>query len=353
MAAELDEHCAQAGFFGYSQLKPKQAYVSFSLYSPYCIQSDIKSESLNAFPIKFNELIFARQQLACLGSLVFESNKDRISEILSFLSDQDIGLSLGDVFCEHPETESGKDMAKFCKKFSVPLRQALRKNNYLSAKPNTGLCYLHLFFESSEACEVCISFPKNRSNDYMGISRLKFPSDSPSRSTLKLEEAILKLLPNNSQHHIMVKGMTAVDLGACPGGWTYQLVKRGIKVEAVDNGEIAESLMQTGLVKHFAHDGFSYQPQDGHVDWLVCDMIEKPDRVAALMTAWLVERKTTSAIFNLKLPMQKRNTVVKEALEKLCDALDKKQIDFQIRAKHLYHDRDEVTVAVVTGGHLL
>jgi 23S rRNA (cytidine2498-2'-O)-methyltransferase len=71
------------------------------------------------------------------------------------------------------------------------------------------------------------------------------------------------------------------------------------------------------------------------------------------MTAWLVERKTTSAIFNLKLPMQKRNTVVKEALEKLCDALDKKQIDFQIRAKHLYHDRDEVTVAVVTGGHLL
>ncbi|GBL03130.1 23S rRNA (cytidine(2498)-2'-O)-methyltransferase RlmM [Glaciecola sp. KUL10] len=349
MAAELDSHFAQVSLYGYSQLKAKQGFVSFNLYSPFIFESDGRGK----FPVKFDELMFARQQLACIGNLTFESNKDRVGDILTFLNDLNINVPFGDVFCEHPETENGKDMAKFCKKFSVPLRQALRKHKRLSVKPNNGLSYLHLFFESSESCEVCLSFPKNRSNDYLGITRLKFPSEAPSRSTLKLEEAILKLLPRNSHKEILVKGMTAVDLGACPGGWTYQLVKRGIKVEAVDNGEIADSLMQTGLVTHFAHDGFNYQPQEGHVDWLVCDMIEKPDRVAALMTSWLVTRKTTSSIFNLKLPMQKRYAVVKHELDTMIKELNEKQIDFHMRAKHLYHDRDEITVAVVTGGHLI
>lgn len=348
MAKELDTHCAQASIFGYSQQKPKQAYVSFNLYAPFQLSQDLSV----GIPIAFDKLIFARQQLASFGELSFESNKDRISDLFAFLKSEQVDMVFGDVYCEHPETEIGKDMAKFCKKFSVPLRQALRKEKRLSSKPNTGMPYLHLFFESSESCEVCVSFPKNRSQDYMGISRLKFPSDAPSRSTLKLEEAILKLLPPNSQQEIIVKGMSAVDLGACPGGWTYQLVKRGVRVEAIDNGEIAESLMQTGLVKHFAQDGFTYQPQDGHVDWLVCDMIEKPDRVSNLMTKWLTERKATSAIFNLKLPMQKRYDTVVQSINELEQALAKKQIDYQLSAKHLYHDRDEITVAVITAGHL-
>ncbi len=35
-------------------------------------------------------------------------------------------------------------------------------------------------------------------------------------------------------------GMYAVDLGACPGGWTYQLVKRNILGLLVDNGPMAQ-----------------------------------------------------------------------------------------------------------------
>lgn len=42
--------------------------------------------------------------------------------------------------------------------------------------------------------------------------------------------------------------MYAVDLGACPGGWTYQLVKRNMWVSSVDNGPMAQSLMDTGQV---------------------------------------------------------------------------------------------------------
>ena len=118
-------------------------------------------------------------------------------------------------------------------------------------------------------------------------------------------------------------------------------------VEAVDNGLIAESLMRTGLVGHFAADGFTYRPQYGRVDLLVCDMIEQPDRVAKLMGDWLVKNLAEHAIFNLKLPMKRRYETVTDALTLLRQRLNDAKIAFNLRARHLYHDRDEITVAVV------
>lgn len=52
----------------------------------------------------------------------------------------------------------------------------------------------------------------------MGIPRLKFPTDAPSRSTLKLEEAFFVFLTEKEREARLSHGMTAVDLGACPGG---------------------------------------------------------------------------------------------------------------------------------------
>ena len=90
----------------------------------------------------------------------------------------------------------------------------------------------------------------------MGIPRLKFPSQAPSRSTLKLDEAFLHFIPKSEWENRLTSGMNAVDLGSAPGGWTYQLVRRGMMVTAIDNGPMAESLMETGQVKHKMMDGF-------------------------------------------------------------------------------------------------
>lgn len=38
--------------------------------------------------------------------------------------------------------------------------------------------------------------------------------------------------------------------------------------------------------------------------WMVCDMVEKPAKVAALMAQWLVNGWCRETIFNLKLPMK-------------------------------------------------
>jgi 23S rRNA (cytidine2498-2'-O)-methyltransferase len=58
----------------------------------------------------------------------------------------------------------------------------------------------------------------------MGIPRLKFPREAPSRSTLKLEEAWHHFIPRDQWDERLHSDMTGVDLGAAPGGWTWQLV---------------------------------------------------------------------------------------------------------------------------------
>ena len=311
-------------------------------------------EKLNQLSPKFDSLIFARQKLLLIGEIEFQTG-NRIAEIQSFLQEHITencaelfnDESFSDVFAEYFDTEEGKQIAKFCKKFVVPLRSALRKSDTLTHKPDKRKPYLHLVFNTSQSCLVGISFPSDRSEHPLGIFRLKMPTNAPSRSTLKLEEAIKGFFTPNQEQAMFTHGMRAVDLGACPGGWTYQLVQRKLIVEAVDHGEIDEKLMATGLVEYYSQDGFLYQPKEGNVDWLVCDMIEQPSRVSELMLSWLENGQANAALFNLKLPMNKRHKVVSPIIEKCKDRLHDRFGEVIIKAKHLYHNRDEITVLII------
>ena len=176
----------------------------------------------------------------------------------------------------------------------------------------------------------------------MGIPRLKFPREAPSRSTLKLEEAWHQFIPRDQWDERLAAGMTAVDLGAAPGGWTWQLVNRHMQVIAIDNGPMAESLMDTGLVEHLQADGFTFKPRRP-VDWMVCDIVEKPARSAALLETWLGEGLCREAVVNLKLPMKQRYAEVKRLLERIADGFTARGIRVSIACKQLYHDREEVT----------
>ncbi|MFV2384050.1 23S rRNA (cytidine(2498)-2'-O)-methyltransferase RlmM, partial [Escherichia coli] len=73
-----------------------------------------------------------------------------------------------------------------------------------------------------------------------------------------------------------------------PGGWTYQLVKRTMCVYSVDNGPMAQSLMDTGKVTWLREDGFKFRQTRSNISWMVFDMVETPAKVAALMAQWLV-----------------------------------------------------------------
>lgn len=174
---------------------------------------------------------------------------------------------------------------------------------------------------------------------------MKFPREAPSRSTLKLEEAWHVFVPREAWPTRLGDGMQAADLGAAPGGWTYQLVRKGMYVYAIDNGPMDDALMASGQVEHLREDGFVWQPPM-RLDWLVCDIVDKPMRVIDMVERWLVAPWCHEAIFNLKLPMKKRWDEVSRCLERLASSLDQAGIRARIRCRHLYHDREEVTVHV-------
>jgi len=175
----------------------------------------------------------------------------------------------------------------------------------------------------------------------MGIPRLRRPGRAPSRSAQKLAEAIVVFL-GARESELLRSGQRAVDLGAAPGGWTWVLANRGLSVVAVDNGPLKGEVAHDPRVRHLRADGLTWRPPRP-VDWLVCDIVERPARVAEVVADWIAEGDAHSAIFNLKLPMKKRYDEVRR-----CEALIRQRLRAAgVRAtlglRHLYHDREEVT----------
>jgi 23S rRNA (cytidine2498-2'-O)-methyltransferase len=101
-------------------------------------------------------------------------------------------------------------------------------------------------------------------------------------------------------------------------------------------GEIADD----PLVKHVRDDGLKWRPRRP-VDWLVCDIADQPRRIATLVASWIGDGTARRAIFNLKLPMKKRWDETRLCLD-LFEQQAKKPL--LIRARQLYHDREEITV---------
>ena len=329
--AEIQEKATWNEIYGYLELKKNQGIVFFHLHEESHGEALIKK-----LPLK--RLIFARQWFVTLTDIIELPDYNRVEAIVESLGNE---WQYDDLRMETPDTNDGKALSKFCRKLAVPLRQGLRKANVLTGKKEAfnaeqGGAVLHALFLSGKEVVLGFSLAQNSSPHVMGIPRLKFPSEAPSRSTLKLDEAFLYFIPRDEWDNRLTSGMNAVDLGSAPGGWTYQLVRRGMMVTAIDNGPMAESLMETGQVKHKMMDGFKYVPMKQNVYWLVCDMIEKPQRVAKLMSEWLLNGYCKEAMFNLKLPMKGRYQQVSGDLQTIKDAFAKHNVKYELYAKHLY-----------------
>lgn len=288
----------------------------------------------------FQHLIFARQSLAALPPLVL-SREDRLSAILDQVKAS--RWSFEEIWHETPDTNDGKALSGLIKALTRPLQNTLKKRGALRGK--AGGRRLHIFWTDGDRVQLGMSFPDNRSELLNGIRRLRFPSRAPSRSTLKLEEAWHEFIPRDQWDTRLAEHMQAADLGAAPGGWTWQLVQRGMYVYAIDNGPMDKALMATGQIDHLREDGFTWEPPQ-RLDWLVCDIVDKPVRVLAMVERWLTRKWCREAIFNLKLPMKKRWDEVTRCLTTLEASLASAGVSAKISCRHLYHDREEVTVHV-------
>ncbi len=332
--AEIQEKAAWNEMYGYLEILKNEGIVFFHLH-----EAGHGEALMKQMPLK--RLIFTRQWFVTVTEKVDLPDYNRVEAIIEALGND---WQYADLRMETPDSNDGKSLSKFCRKLAVPLRQSLRKHKILTEQGDNEGAILHALFLSGQQAIFGFSLAHNSSPHVMGIPRLKFPSKSPSRSTLKLDEAFLYFIPKDEWDERLTSGLNAVDLGAAPGGWTYQLVRRGMMVTAIDNGPMAESLMETGQVKHKMMDGFKYIPMKQNVHWLVCDMIEKPQRVAKLMAEWLLNGYCKEAIFNLKLPMKGRYQEVTKDLQMIKDAFSAHKVKYELYAKHLYYDREEITV---------
>jgi 23S rRNA (cytidine2498-2'-O)-methyltransferase len=281
-------------------------------------------------------VIFARPEPVMLGS------RDRATPVADAVN----GLaalagvsSFSDVWIEYPDTNEGKTLSSLSKGLQPYLQSALKERNLLGAPAQAPR--LHVFLTSKESAYIGWTMPGKSSAWPLGIPRLRMPSSAPSRSTLKLAEAFMAFL-EGKEESLMQPDMRAVDLGAAPGGWTWQLIHRGLHVTAVDNGPLSGDLVGNALVKHLREDGFRFRPKRP-VEWLVCDMVEQPSRIAALVAEWIAEGWAQHAIFNLKLPMKKRLAEIDRCRRIVDERLGEAGVRYHLKMKQLYHDREEVT----------
>jgi len=330
-AQELAAHDSLLATGGFARSQRSSGYVEFVL-------PDADAAKRFAEAVHWRELGFARQLLRVKARIDGLPREDRLAVLMPAIRIG--GRRYCDAWIESPDNDAARELAGLCRSLNNALIAALKREGLIDPQSPWRL---HVCLTDAQTAFVADADIAKTSAWPGGIPRLRFPSAAPSRSTLKLEEALLTLLDADERERWLKPGMSGVDLGAAPGGWTWQLVRRAIRVTAVDNGPMDQALIDSGLVIHLREDGFRYRPPNP-VDWLVCDMVEQPRRVAARMAEWLAGGWCRFAIFNLKLPMKKRYDEVQLCRDTVEQAVAAAGRHVEWRARQLYHDREEITV---------
>lgn len=330
-SAEIVAALGSAGISAYCRAEPGNAWVE--------AVADTASP-LGVFgAVRFRDLVFTRDWFLAHRFDDLAAG-DRIAPLLELARR---GGPYRECWLENADTEDGRSLGRLCGRLQARFEGALREGRLLAADASWRF---QVLFVSGNQGYAGVSPLANAARWPMGIPRLKL-GGAPSRSAAKLEEAMLWFLGDAAEREL-VPGMRAVDLGAAPGGWTWQFVRRGIHVVAVDRGDLRDDLSGSALVRHLREDAFRYRPERT-VDWLVCDVVDKPARVCDLMALWLCSGWCRRAIFNLKLPMKRRYAATTELLACLRGRIEAASRPFRLEARQLYHDREEITVCARPG----
>jgi 23S rRNA (cytidine2498-2'-O)-methyltransferase len=135
---------------------------------------------------------------------------------------------------------------------------------------------------------------------------------------------------------------SALDLGAAPGGWTRIARLNGIQVTAIDPADLAPLLTADPGVRHLRHTAQRYLPgTDDTFDVILNDMrMDAHDSARLMLTARRNLKPGGWALMTLKLPHSHAERVATSALALLRERYT------LIGARQLFHNRNEITVAV-------
>jgi 23S rRNA (cytidine2498-2'-O)-methyltransferase len=150
----------------------------------------------------------------------------------------------------------------------------------------------------------------------------------PSRAYLKLWEFFTLYAPE------AIKSGTAIDVGSCPGGWTWVLRTLEFdKIYSVDKAPIEKRIMDLGKIEFRQESAFGLNPEDfGEIDWFCSDIICYPDRLLNLIKRFMAAGMVKNFVCTIKYQAE---TDWENTLKFL-------EIPGS-RIVHLHHNKHEVT----------
>lgn len=162
------------------------------------------------------------------------------------------------------------------------------------------------------------------------LGEMTFQEDQvnpPSRAYLKLWEFFTchsPRLPRPDEH--------LIDMGACPGGWTWVLQSFGGKVTAVDKAPLEPRIAQLPRVSVLEESAFGLDPQKvGKIDWFFSDIICYPSRLLELVKRWEKE-DVKNFVCTLKFQAETDYVTTERFVQ-----------EFGGKVIHQHHNKHEVT----------
>ncbi len=114
----------------------------------------------------------------------------------------------------------------------------------------------------------------------------------PSRAYLKLWEAFTRLGVYPKQ------GDNCIDLGACPGGWSWVIASLGANVLGIDKAPLDPKVAAMPGVTYRQGSAFAEEPAP--FDWLCCDVIAYPARSLAMVRKWIAAGAVKQIVCSIK-----------------------------------------------------
>ncbi len=208
--------------------------------------------------------------------------------------------------------------------------EQLREQKFESIEFPTALelpegcgAFTFLSKEATNTLYWCRSF--DRAHPFGLAPFVEDTKNPPSRAYLKLWEALCVLgkWPQPQEQ--------TMDLGSCPGGWTWVLASLGARVLSVDRAPLEPHIEAMSGVSFKKGDAFKVLPSNTPpATWLCSDVICAPEKLLELVSAWLEAGAAEHFVCTLKFQGEADPKVV-EKFQELG------------RVLHLHHNKHELT----------
>ena len=249
----------------------------------------------------------------------------------------------------HRSTKVGEEIAKILKKVYPAARKApMDEEGNRNREEPQERWLLQVMLQSNDIAVASLTQcqfvgPGRRSfwpNDLfpLGLAKVDIEEKMPSSAYRKLMEGFecMRIQPASSA--------VAVDLGACPGGWSSVMRRLGCSVVAVDRTALDPVLMQDEYVQFVKGDAFAFEPtmvKKGQDCWMISDVIAYPDKIIELLDKWCSGKLASHMIVTMKF---QGDDPALDELERAIDLVESHS--YQCRVKHFFNNKNEVTFMV-------